>query len=167
MEPGPADRRQQRTREAIRKAFVKLATARRYDDFTVAELIEAAGIGRSTFYEHYRSKDDVLRALMDGMLAELAVAAAGTAEQRDLRGLVAHFWDNRRLGKAVFGPQLGPTIRRRLAELIEARQGASGRGGRSRASFAAAGQVGLLHAWLSGELAADVDEIADALTGAV
>ena len=111
---GTVDRRQHRTREAIRKAFFKLVTSRRYDEFTVAELIETAGIGKSTFYEHYKSKDDVLRALMDNMLTELAAAAAGTAEPERLRGLLAHFWDNRRLGKAVFGPQLGPPIRRRL-----------------------------------------------------
>ena len=169
MGEGATDRRQQRTREAIRKAFVKLATSRRYDEFTVAELIDEAGIGKSTFYEHYKGKDDVLRTLMDGMLGELAAAAVGTIEPAQLRGLVAHFWGNRRLGKAVFGPQMGPAIRRRLAELtraaIEARQGEPGKGSRARSAYAAAGQVGLLHGWLSGEVSADVDEVVAALHG--
>src|SRR5215213_6607599 len=133
-EPDPIDRRQQRTRAAIRNAFVSLATSRRYDDFSVRDLIDAAGIGKSTFYEHYRSKDDVLHTLMDGMLADLADAATGIASTDRLRGLIAHFWENRRLGKAVFGPPLAPTVRRRLAELIEQRR----RGNRVHAAYAAA-----------------------------
>jgi AcrR family transcriptional regulator len=141
-------------------AFLKLAMSRRYSDFTITELIEAAGIGKSTFYEHYRSKDDLLYALMDGMLMELAAAANGALDPQQLRGLLAHFWDNRRLGKAVFGPQLGPPVRRRLEELIEQQF----RGNRARASFAAAGQIGLLHGWLSGELSVNLDDVATALT---
>ena len=109
------DRRQQRTRDAIRRAFIALATNRRYEDFGVSELVAEANIGRSTFYEHYRGKDDVLHALMDHMLTELADAADGTVSAEKLTGLLKHFWDNRRLGKVVFGPQLGPTVRRRLS----------------------------------------------------
>ena len=152
------DRRQQRTREAIRHAFTRLATSRRYDDFKVRDLIEAAGIGKSTFYEHYKSKDDVLRALIDGMLAELADAATGQSNPARLKALTEHFWDNRRLGKSVFGQPLAPTVRRRLIELIEQR-----RRGRVRAAYVAAGQIGLLHGWLSGEIFANVDEIVAAL----
>ena len=153
------DRRQKRTRDAIRQAFISLATNRRYDDFSVRDLIEQADIGRSTFYEHYRGKDDVLRALMDGMLTELADATSGAVPEEKLGGLIAHFWGNRRLGKAVFGPQLAPAVRRRLAELIEDRTGAT----RVRATLLAAGQVGLLSAWLSGEVSAAPEEVAAAL----
>ena len=158
-ELGTIDRRQKRTRDAIRQAFIGLATNRRYEDFSVRDLIERADIGRSTFYEHYRSKDDVLRALMDGMLTELADASNGVVPEEKLCGLIAHFWGNRRLGKAVFGPQLAPAVRRRLAELIESRTGAT----RVRAAFLAAGQIGLLHAWLSGEISAPPEEVAAAL----
>jgi AcrR family transcriptional regulator len=160
-DPGIIDRRQKRTREAIRQAFISLATNRRYDDFSVRDLIEQAGIGRSTFYEHYRSKDDVLRALMDGMLTELADASGGSVSSKRLCGLLSHFWGNRRLGKVVFGPPLGPTVRRRLADLIEQRTNA----GRARATFLAAGQIGLLHAWLTGEISADPEAIAPVLAG--
>ena len=155
------DRRQQRTREAIRRAFIALATSRRYDDFSVGELIDKAGIGRSTFYEHYRNKDEVLRVLMDGMLAELAAASGGAVPVDRLSRLTAHFWDNRRLGKAVFGQPLVPAVRRRLAELIEQRTKA----GRLRAAFLAAGQTGLLYSWLSGEVSANPTEMAAALLG--
>lgn len=163
------DRRRQRTRDAIRKAFIELAFNRRYDEFSTAELIATANIGKSTFYEHYKSKDDVLRALMEGMLSDLAGAATGRLDPARLRSLVSHFWDNRRLGKSVFGPPLVQPIRRRLVELIEQalgeQPGTTGRARRASALYIAAGQIGLLNAWLSGELSADIDEVVAALAG--
>jgi hypothetical protein len=109
-------------------------------------------------------------ALMDGMLEELAQAATAGVDPARLRGLVAHFWDNRRLGKSVFGAPLGIIVWRRLGELVEAaldaRQPASARTYRARACYIAAGRVGLLHAWVSGEVSADSDEIAAVLAAA-
>jgi AcrR family transcriptional regulator len=163
------DRRRQRTRDAIRKAFIDLAIHRWYHEFSTAELIATANIGKSTFYEHYRSKDDVLRSLMEGMLGELARAATGQLDPARLRFLVAHFWDNRRLGKSVFGPPLVQAIRRRLAELIEEtlceQPGLTGRTRRATSLYMAAGQIGLLNAWLSGELSVDLDDVVAALAG--
>lgn len=153
------DRRQQRTREAIRKAFLRLVGTRRYEDITVSDLIRTADIGKSTFYEHYRSKDEVLHALMDGMLRELAEAAAGSLPRDRLCGLLGHFWENRRLGKAVFGPQLGPAVRRRLAEWMVERSAI----GKAQAAYLSAAQIGLLFAWLTGEVAADPDDVAEIL----
>ena len=168
-ELSPVDRRRRRTRDAIHGAFVELATSRRYDDFGVAELIATAGIGKSTFYEHYKGKDDVLRALMDGMLAELADATAGRVAADRLKGLAEHFWENRRLGKSVFGGALAPAIRRRLAELTETALQQNGsaddRAARMRAAYAAAGQVGLLSAWFAGEISGDPESIAKTLCG--
>lgn len=165
----PIDRRRQRTRDAIRKAFISLAVKRRYDEFSTTELIATAKIGKSTFYEHYRGKDDVLRSLMEGMLGELAHAATGQLGPARLRFLVSHFWSNRRLGKSVFGPPLVQPIRRRLAELIEdalcKQPRKTGPTKRARALYIAAGQIGVLHAWLSGDLSADIDEVVAALAG--
>ena len=156
-----ADRRQRRTRDALRRAFITLAANRRYEDFGVGDLIAEANIGRSTFYEHYRSKDDLLRALMDGMLAELADAAGGAVAADKLTGLLRHFWENRRLGKIVFGPQLGPIVRRRLAALLVERTALD----KTRAAFVAAGQIGLLHSWLTGEVSTEPEAVATILVG--
>jgi AcrR family transcriptional regulator len=47
------DRRTARTRKAIFDAFIGLIFARRYAAIRTADVIEAAGIGRSTFYEQF------------------------------------------------------------------------------------------------------------------
>ncbi|OYW34904.1 MAG: hypothetical protein B7Z42_16035, partial [Brevundimonas sp. 12-68-7] len=70
------DRRSQRTRKAIFEAFTRLMFARRYSAIRTTDLIEAAGVGRSTFYEHFRNKDDVLVWAIDPVFEPLADAGA-------------------------------------------------------------------------------------------
>jgi len=54
------DRRAARTRELLNQALIDLGAERGVDEIDVSDLVEAAGIGRSTFYSHYSSKEDFL-----------------------------------------------------------------------------------------------------------
>ena len=53
------DRRVERTRLAILRAFRDLVLTREYDAISVRDIAAAADVGRSTFYEHFDDKDDV------------------------------------------------------------------------------------------------------------
>ena len=55
------DRRQRKTREAIFTAFTQLLAKKDYNQITVGEIIEAADIGRATFYSHFETKDFLLK----------------------------------------------------------------------------------------------------------
>ena len=69
--PGPTaggDRRVRRTQQALIQALVDLVLAKRYDAITIQNLLDRADVGRSTFYAHYRGKDDLLLQSFLGML---------------------------------------------------------------------------------------------------
>ena len=54
------DRRVQRTRELLQKALIELISERGYDAITIQDVADRANVGRTTFYLHYSSKDELL-----------------------------------------------------------------------------------------------------------
>ncbi|HSM94594.1 MAG TPA: TetR/AcrR family transcriptional regulator, partial [Rhizomicrobium sp.] len=58
------DRRTERTRQALRMAFVNLVLSRGYTEISVEDITDEANVGRSTFYMHYKSKIDLLKQSM-------------------------------------------------------------------------------------------------------
>ena len=57
------DRRKKKTRQAVYDAFTTLLEEKTYSNITVQEIIDEADIGRSTFYSHFETKDELLKAL--------------------------------------------------------------------------------------------------------
>ena len=54
------DRRVQKTQNLLRGALVSLIAQKPYDSIAVKEILDRANVGRSTFYMHFRDKDDLL-----------------------------------------------------------------------------------------------------------
>jgi len=55
-----SNRQAQRTKAALKAAFVVLLQESNYETITVEAIADRANIGRSTFYRHFDSKPDVL-----------------------------------------------------------------------------------------------------------
>lgn len=92
------DRRVARTRTALFDALVALLRERHYDDIGLDDIIRRADVGRSTFYAHFRSKDDLLARSLERLAKLLQVArdhvrthATGPeAEWTPIRALFEH-----------------------------------------------------------------------------
>ena len=52
------DKRKEKTINAIYNAFANLIREKDYYDITIQDLLEEASISRSTFYSHYKTKDE-------------------------------------------------------------------------------------------------------------
>jgi AcrR family transcriptional regulator len=56
----PTDRRVRRTRALLHDALLSLIPEKGYERITVQDILDRADVGRSTFYAHYRDKEDLL-----------------------------------------------------------------------------------------------------------
>lgn len=100
---GKHDRRSQRTRHLLSEAFVQLLREKGYSAITVSDLIERANIGRSTFYSHYRDKDDLFVHELDRVIE---VLSSGIQDQDEMPffpslGLFRHVGEEYELYKAL------------------------------------------------------------------
>lgn len=66
------DRRVRRTRRLLKEALVELIHERGYDRVTVRDIAQRADVGRSTFYAHFESKEDLLFAGTEAYFLSLA-----------------------------------------------------------------------------------------------
>jgi AcrR family transcriptional regulator len=71
MKQDKRDRRSQRTQRLVIAAMTELLAEKRYEAITIQDILDRAGIGRSTFYAHYFDKEDVQAAVMKEMLETL------------------------------------------------------------------------------------------------
>jgi AcrR family transcriptional regulator len=156
------DPRAKRSRDAIVAALTELALRQRYDTIRTADLIALAGVGRSTFYEHFRGKDEVLLAAMAPILQPLASAALGRASKIQVRAMLEHVWQQRGLARIILGGAAGIKLQRRLAAMIEARLVARPDAAPPAmvAIAAAAAQLTMLRMWVAGEAACPPADLA-------
>src|SRR6202011_5925857 len=68
------DQRVRRTRDRLGDALVELLVEKPFDDITVHDVLERAGVSRSTFYTHYRDKNDLFLSDAEEFFEALATA---------------------------------------------------------------------------------------------
>ncbi|MGE5172653.1 MAG: TetR/AcrR family transcriptional regulator, partial [Betaproteobacteria bacterium] len=125
MEKKLIDRRVQRTRRLFLDALVSLIEERGYEAITVQNILDKADLGRSTFYAHFRGKEDLLLSgfadLRRAFERHRQEAAAGKGGQGlwDL-GLFwfRHIESDRRVCKALIGTPGSEMARNRVRRFL-------------------------------------------------
>lgn len=114
------DRRVLKTKASLRDAMLALMAPRGWDEMTIQEICDKANVGRSTFYVHYQSKDDLL---LEGMNDLRDMISAQTAEAEGsgfhfLTGLLDHMDQQREVFKAAIGRRSGHGVARRFKKMV-------------------------------------------------
>ena len=170
------DRRVVRSRDRLGDALIELIQEKPFDEITVQEVLDRAGVGRTTFYAHYRDKDDLFMSDVDEFLegAAAMLARAGDTSERvaPVEEFFAHVAEGRRLYEALVAAgrieDFMELARGHFARGIERRLADSERAGglhpasRAALSHALAGaMLSLLSWWIDRGMAAPPAEMDD------
>lgn len=114
------DRRVLKTKAALRDAMLALMAPRGWDEMTIQEICDKANVGRSTFYVHYQSKDDLL---LEGLNDLRDMISTQTAEAEGsglhfLAGLLDHIVEQREVFKAAIGRRSGHGVAYRFKKMV-------------------------------------------------
>ena len=71
--------------QALAQSLKKLTVRRPFDKITVREIAEGAGVIRATFYRHFRSKEEVVRCCLAGLLDGTDGRSGSDAEEKKPR----------------------------------------------------------------------------------
>ncbi len=99
------DRRVRRTRNALGDALIALMQEKPFDTVTVQQLLDRARVGRSTFYAHYRDKDDLFISDVEEFLEMMSTLLIRRREASNrvapVRELFAHVAEMHQLQTAL------------------------------------------------------------------
>ena len=119
------DRRIQKTEALLRDALAALIREKPYGDIVVKEILARADVGRSTFYAHFRNKDELLLSGIQDMLRSARPAGdrrspAGSAERILWFSLpiLEHIERHRRTGESSMAPQGRTAVHEHLQHAV-------------------------------------------------
>jgi len=93
------DRRVRRSRDRLGDALVALLLEKAFDEITVQEVLDRAGVSRSTFYTHYRDKNDLFLSDAEDFFESMATALSRFGDKSErvapVQELFAHICEMR------------------------------------------------------------------------
>jgi AcrR family transcriptional regulator len=119
MKEKKEDRRIGRTRRLMHEALMSLIIEKGYEAVTVQDILDRANVGRSTFYAHFRDKDELLlssfellRTLFEQQQQALfdSRRTGREPEVNIILELFRHTGEHHKLYKAIAGKQSGEMI---------------------------------------------------------
>lgn len=176
------DRRQRKTRDAIFEAFGSLLSQKSFSKISVQEIIDEANVGRTTFYAHFPTKDDLLKEMCADLFSHVFSDTPGKESTHDfsmktgnphaiITHILYHLLDNKKNIIGILTSESGELFlgffRQYLNELLAARllsgvdAGAKGIPYDFLVNHISSGFVGMVQWWIQDQLRQSPEELAD------
>lgn len=88
------DRRVARTRDILGDALVALIHEKAFEEITVQEVLDRAGVSRSTFYTHYKDKNDLFLSDAEEFFEAMSTALSRYGDQSNRVAPVREFFEH-------------------------------------------------------------------------
>ncbi|MWV42428.1 TetR family transcriptional regulator [Paenibacillus sp. HJL G12] len=167
--------RVQKTRSSIMNAFLNLMTEKKYESITIRDIVQRAGINRSTFYLHFLDKEDLMEHNSTYVLGKLREAMQYPAfnfekalmeyneRQQPISSLLTIFlhieeyfkFYSVMLNEKQFPKQLDEMIKEELYKFSI---------NEIRCAYNAGGLIGLIRYWISSEMRESPEHMAKWVT---
>ena len=99
------DERIRRTHERLGNALVQLIGEKPINDITVQEVLDRASVGRSTFYLHFRDKNDLLLSQLEMFLEMMSTTLTRCGDKSDrvvpVEEMFAHIGGQNKIYRAL------------------------------------------------------------------
>ena len=126
MAPDKTDRRINRTRRLLRDALMALILEKGYDAVTVEDITTRADLGRTTFYLHYKDKEELLVESLDAIANDLkaqvdllgGARAIGDVQPRPIHLAFHHAAEHADLYRIILSGEGATKAATRLRQII-------------------------------------------------
>ena len=122
------DRRQRKTRAAIFSAFTTLLEKKNYSSLTIQDIIDEADIGRTTFYAHFETKDELLKAICSDIFSHVFSDEIMSEDKHDfsehdsfrdrLTHILYHLQEKQQSIKGILSGECGEVFMRYFKEYL-------------------------------------------------
>lgn len=120
------DARVQRTKQLLLDALVHLLMERGYERLTIQNLLDRAHVGRSTFYAHFQSKDELLACSIERLRIRLTAQWRASLQAKgDKTALLAftlpffqHLHHHRRIYHTTIGRAHERTVEQQMQRML-------------------------------------------------
>ena len=172
------DLRFKKTELAIRESFFHLIEHKKSNEITVAEISRHALLGRGTFYQHYRSIEDLVKAIENEAIAHMEKIYDQNAKQKKIENvscliayLIDYFEKNKKKILLLIRNSNGEFTARAVDIFLKKYISCDYSGSDEKVlkqdiiegTFAICGFIGVINKWMSGEFDFEKKELIELL----
>lgn len=96
------DYKKNKSKTIILMAIIFLMKEKEYQDISISEIIDKAEISRSTFYAHFKKKDDIIVYYLEDLMSHVFHNRDEEIDKGTLTHVFEHIYEEREILKLIF-----------------------------------------------------------------